>query len=65
MVAADTILAIQQLAAGTPASQVPFKGRIAVRTAHFELAGGAVYISQQPALFAAITNRAIVDESNR
>lgn len=64
-VAADTILAIQQLAAGVPAPQVPFKGRLAVRTAHYEIAAGATQINQQPALFAAITTRAIADESNR
>ena len=61
----NAIAAINQLAAGVPAPQVNFKGRLAVRQAHQEVAAGAVYINQQPTLFAAICARAVVDQSNR
>jgi hypothetical protein len=61
----NAIAAVNQLLAGVPAPQVNFKGRIALRQAHQEVAPGATQINQQPTLFAAVGARAIVDLSNR
>jgi hypothetical protein len=66
-VAADTVAALNAITAGTliPPTATPFKARLAIKVAHQQIAGGAVNISQQPTLYAAIIARAVLNESNR
>lgn len=61
----NAIAGVNQLLAGVPSPQVNFKGRLAVKQAKIEIAGGVTQLEAQPTIFAAVCARAILDQSNR